>query len=76
MLPHMAGCMDIVLWSAARCIKFIKMACESKNVVVKLLNKELECFRVSLNTLCKGKFIQVRGSVSRLARKHAIVFSG
>ena len=34
MLLHITGYMGIELWCAARCIKFIKMACESKNVVV------------------------------------------
>ena len=34
MLPHIAGCMDIKLWLYIRCIKLIKMVCNSKNDVV------------------------------------------
>ena len=39
MLLHIAGCMGIELWCAARCIKYIKMARESKkvNVVIKTI---------------------------------------
>ena len=33
-LPHIAGCMDIKLWLYIRCIKLIKMVCNSKNDVV------------------------------------------
>ena len=31
------SCYSIELWCAARCINYIKMACESKNVVVKTI---------------------------------------
>ena len=34
MLPHIAGVMDPKLWFAKRCMKFINMACTSKNVTV------------------------------------------
>ena len=34
----------------------------------------LECFRASLKTLCKGEFIQARGSVLRLAENTLVYF--
>ncbi len=35
LLPHLANCMDIELWFSRRCIRFIKMAMNSSNIVVK-----------------------------------------
>ena len=37
LLPYLAGCMDIKLWFAKRCINFIKNTCKSDNLVVKTI---------------------------------------
>ncbi len=36
-LQHLAGCMDIELWFSRRCIRFLKMAMKSDNVVVRTI---------------------------------------
>ncbi len=36
-LPHFAGCMDIELRFSRRCIRFLKMAMKSDNVVVRTI---------------------------------------
>ncbi len=37
LLPHLDGCMDIELWVSRRCIRFLKMAMKSDNVVVRTI---------------------------------------
>ncbi len=37
LLPHLANCMDIELWFSRRCMRFIKMAVNSSNIVVKTI---------------------------------------
>ncbi len=36
-LPHLAGVMDTELWFSRRCIKFIKMALSSDNIIVRTI---------------------------------------
>ncbi len=36
LLPHLANCMDIELWFSRRCMRFIKMAMNTSNIVVKI----------------------------------------
>ncbi len=38
LLPHLAGVMDPELWFSKRCIKFIKMALNSDNIIVKTIS--------------------------------------
>ncbi len=38
LLPHLANCMDIELWFSRRCMRFIEMAMNSSNIVVKTVN--------------------------------------
>ncbi len=37
LLPHLAGVMDPELWFSKRCIKFIKMALNSDNIIVRTI---------------------------------------
>ncbi len=37
LLPHLAGVMDLELWFSKRCIKFIKMALNSDNIIVRII---------------------------------------
>ncbi len=37
LLSHLSSCMDIELWFSKRCIKFLKMAINSKNSVVRIV---------------------------------------
>ncbi len=37
LLPHLAGVMDPELWFSKRCIKFIKMALNSDNLIVRTI---------------------------------------
>ncbi len=37
LLPHLANCMDIELCFSRRCMRFIKMAMNSSNIVVKTI---------------------------------------
>ncbi len=37
LLPHLAGVMDPELWFSKRCIKFIKMALNSNNIIVRTI---------------------------------------
>ncbi len=36
-MPHLAGVMDTELWFSRRCIKFIKMALSSDNIIVRTI---------------------------------------
>ncbi len=36
-MPHLAGVMDPELWFSKRCIKFIKMALNSDNIIVRTI---------------------------------------
>ncbi len=45
LLLHLAVCMDIELWFSRRCIRFLNMAMESDNVVVRtIINIGVEGF--------------------------------
>ncbi len=40
LLPHLPGVMDPELWFSKRCIKFIKMALNSDNIIVRTITNE------------------------------------
>ncbi len=48
-LPHLANYMDIELWFSRRCMRFIKMAVNSSNIVVKTITNMSIWF-----TFCNG----------------------
>ncbi len=64
---HLAGCMDIELWFSKRCIRFLNMAMESYNVVVRtIINMGIEGFHSVMGRnlrLMQSKFKMDESSV-------------